>query len=194
MALNESAEEMMATIREGNRTALLIVDMQVHVIDSAWKEGTVIENTRLALKKARERGIPVIWIQHVNQKLVPGSSGWQIIPPLEPLPNEIQIEKHFNSAFEETDLENTLARLNITHIVLAGVLTNWCIQSTAYAALDKGYDLTLIEDAHTTDDFELDNGETIKATQIIQAFNITIGGLRYPGRTNRVISVDELAF
>ncbi|MBG0788588.1 MAG: isochorismatase family protein, partial [Anaerolineaceae bacterium] len=171
-----------------------IVDMQVHVIDSAWKEKAVIENTRRAVEKARDSGVPVIWIQHVNRKLVPGSPGWQIVPPLNPLPNEIRIEKHFNSAFEETGLEDTLARLGITHIVLAGVLTNWCVQSTAYAALDKGYDLTMIGDAHTAADFELENNETIKAADIIMAFNLTIGGLRYPGRTNQVINVDDLAF
>lgn len=184
----------MATIREGNKPALLIVDMQVHVIDSAWKEKIVIENTQRAVKKARKSGVPVIWIQHVNQELVPGSPGWQIVPPLDPLPDEVRIEKHFNSSFEETALEETLARLGITHIVLAGAETNWCIQSTAYAALDKGYDLTLIEDAHTTGDIELDDGGIIRAEDIINEFNLVTNWVRYPGRTNRVISVDELDF
>lgn len=184
----------MATIREGEKTALLIVDMQVHVIDSAWKEDLVIENTRIAVEKARKSSVPVIWIQHVNQKLVPGNPGWQIVPEMAPLPDEIRLEKQFNSAFEKTHLEETLARLDITHIILAGVLTNWCIQSTAYAALDKGYDLTLIGDAHTAGDIDFDDGKTLSAADIIQAFNVTIGGLRYPGRRNRVINVDDLAF
>lgn len=184
----------MATIREGNKTALLIVDMQVHVIDSAWKEDLVIENTRRAVEKARRSDVPVIWIQQVSKKLVHGSPDWQIVPELAPRPDEICLEKHFNSAFENSGLEETLARLGITHIVLAGVLTNWCIQSTAFAALDKGYDLTLIGDAHTAIEFNFDNGETISSANFIQAFNIIIGGLRYPNRTNRVISVDELDF
>lgn len=184
----------MATIREGNKTTLLIVDMQVHVIDSAWKERIVIENTQHAVEKAREKDIPVIWIQHVNKKLIPGSPGWQIVRPLDPRHDEIRIEKHFNSAFEETALEETLAQLGIAHIVLAGAETNWCIQSTAYAALDKGYDLTLIENAHTTGDIELDDGGIIRAEDIINEFNLVTSWLHYPGRTNRVISAEELAF
>jgi nicotinamidase-related amidase len=184
----------MAIIREGDKTALLIVDMQVHVIDSAWKEDFIIENTRRAVEKARNNDVPVIWIQHTNKKLAPGSPGWQIVPQLTPRADEICLEKRFNSAFEDTALEETLAQLGITHIVLAGVLTNWCIQSTAYAALDRGYDLTLIGDAHTAVEFNFESGESISAADFIQAFNIIMEGLRYPGRTNRVLSVDDLDF
>ncbi len=64
----------------------------------------------------------------------------------------------------------------------------------AYAALDKGYDLTLISDAHTTGDIILENAETIKALDIIREFNIVLAGVRYPGRTSRVISLEELDF
>lgn len=184
----------MATIREGKKTALLIVDMQVNVIDSAWQEALVIENTRRALEKARKSAIPVIWIQHLSGELAHGSPGWQIVPELTPMPDEIRLEKHFNSSFEQTDLEQTLARLGITRIVLAGGLTNWCIQSTAYAALDRGYDLTVLEDAHTTGDTELDNGEMVKASDIVAEFNIVMRWVSYPDRNNRVLTVDELDF
>ena len=184
----------MATIREGDKTGLLIVDMQVAVIDGAWQENLIIANTRRAVEKARKKGVPVIWIQHEGKSNPHGSPGWRILPELTPQPDEICLDKHFNSAFEESGLEETLAGLGITHIVLAGVLTNWCLQATAYAALDRGYDLTLLRDAHTTEDFDFDNGESISAANIIEAFNILIGAVRYPGRTNRVISVDDLEF
>jgi len=184
----------MAVIREGDKTALVIVDMQVDVIDSAWHEALIIENTRRAVEKARKRDIPVIWIQHESKSKPHGSPGWQIVPELTPHPDEISLDKHSNSAFEKSTLEETLARFGITHIVLAGVLTNWCIQSTAYAALDRGYDLTVLRDAHTTEDFDFDNGESISAANIIESFNIIIGAVRYPGRVNRVISIDELEF
>ena len=184
----------MATIREGDQTALLIVDMQVVVIDGAWQEDLIIASTRRAVEKAREKGVPIIWIQHESKSKPHGSPGWQIVPQLAPHPDEICLDKHFNSAFEESGLEETLSGLGTTHIVLAGVLTNWCLQATAYAALDRGYDLTLIGDAHTTEDFDFDNGESISAANIIEAFNILIGAVRYPGRTNRVISVEDLEF
>lgn len=184
----------MAIIREGDKTALLIVDMQVGVIVGAWKDDLIIENTRRAVEKAREQGIPVIWIQHTNHEMAPRSPAWQIVTGLTPLPEEIRINKHFNSSFEQTELEETLARLGIAHIVLAGGHTNWCIQSTAYAALERGYDLTLIGDAHTTEDIDLDNGEKVRAADVIQEFNIVTNWVEYPGRTNRVIKVDELEF
>lgn len=184
----------MATIRDPGKTALLVVDMQVAVIDSAWDEAAVIANVSLAVKMARESDVPVIWIQHINKKMVQGSPGWQMVPELTPYPDEISLDKQFNSAFEKTSLEDTLDYLKISHIFLAGALTNWCIQSTAYAALDKGYDLTLISDAHTTGDIILENGEMIKALDIIREFNIIIAGVRYPGRTNQVTSAQDLVF
>ena len=110
----------MAIIREGDKIALLIVDMQVGVIVGAWKDDLIIENTRRAVEKARNQGIPVIWIQHTNHEMAPGSPAWQIVTGLTPLPEEIRIYKHFNSSFEQTELEETLARLGIAHIVLAG--------------------------------------------------------------------------
>ena len=116
------------------------------------------------------------------------------MPELIPLPDEIRLEKHFNSSFEQTDLEQTLARLGISRIVLAGGMTSWCIQSTAYAALDRGYDLTVLKDAHTTEDIELDKGEMIKAADIVTEFNIVMRWVSYPNLNNRVVSVDELDF
>ena len=184
----------MASIRETNKTALLIVDMQVDVIDSAWDEAGVIANVGLAVKRACERDIPIIWVQHTNRNLVHGSPEWQLVPELTPHSDDIFLNKQFNSAFEKTTLDETLASLEISHIVLAGALTNWCIQSTAYAILDKGYDLTLISDAHTTGDIVLENGETIKALDIIREFNIVIAAVHYPGRTSRVIDAKDLVF
>jgi nicotinamidase-related amidase len=184
----------MASIREGNKSALLIVDMQVDVMDEACEETRIITNAAHAVEKAREKGIPVIWIQHTNKEMVHGSPGWQLAPGLTPLPGEVRLDKQFNSSFEQTALEETLADLGVSHIVLAGALTNWCIRATAYAALDKGYDLTLIADAHTTGDMDFEDGEIIKAQHLIRELNLAMSWLRYPGRTNRAVSLDDLAF
>ena len=72
------------------------------------------------------------------------------------------IHKKFNSSFEQTALDEELARLCATHIALAGAATNWCIRATAYGALERGYDLTLIKDAHTTDTMELETARGSK--------------------------------
>jgi nicotinamidase-related amidase len=184
----------MATIREGNKSALVIVDMQVSVVDSAWEETRTKKNTQYAVEKARKKGIPVVWVQHTNKKMIQGSAAWQLVPELTAQPGEPCLVKQYNSAFEETPLEETLAHLDISHIVLAGALTNECIRATAFSALDKGYDLTLIKDAHTTGDITLENGDTIRALDIVREFNITMNIVRYPGRISRAISVENLDF
>jgi nicotinamidase-related amidase len=184
----------MATIRAGNQTILLVVDTQVGVMQSAWDAPRIIQNIRTAVEKARSHGIPVVWVQHSDNDLVYGSPAWQIVPGLSPAQDEIQIHKQFNSSFEQTSLEETLARLGATRIVLAGAATNWCIRATAYGALDRGYDLTLIKDAHTTEDIDLGNGVNITAANIIRELNIAIQWLSYPGRTNSATSVAEIDF
>jgi hypothetical protein len=78
--------------------------------------------------------------------------------------------------------------------VLAGAATNWCIRATAYAALQLGYDLTLVEDGHTTATMELDNGTKIEASSIIDELNACMAWLAYPGRTNGTATAETLDF
>ena len=184
----------MATIREGNKAVLLVVDVQVGVMRTAWDTPRIIKNINIAVEKARGQGIPVIWVQHSDNELVDGSPDWQLAPELLPAKGEIHIYKQFNSSFEQTSLEETLARLGATHIVLTGAATNWCIRATAYGALDRGYDLTLIKDAHTTGTIEFEDGAKIEASDIILELNIAMKWLNYPGRTNGTVSVEEIDF
>lgn len=90
------------------------------------------------------------------------------------------IDKRFNSAFEQTALEGDLARIGATHIVLAGAATNWCIRATAYGALERGYDLTLVKDAHTTGTIALEDGTRIDAANIVEELNIAMTWVTYP--------------
>jgi nicotinamidase-related amidase len=136
----------------------------------------------------------VIWVQHADSELVYGSADWQIVPQLSPAEHEIVIHKQFNSSFEQTPLVETLAKLGATHVVLAGAATNWCIRATAYGALDRGFDLTLIKDAHTTGTTELEDGTVIEAKNIIQELNIALNWLSYPNRKNGTSSADEIDF
>ena len=71
---------------------------------------------------------------------------------------------------------------------------SWCIRATAYGALDRGYDLTLIKDAHTTETMELENGVRIEAANVIHELNIAMTWLSYPGRANGTVLVEELDF
>jgi len=184
----------MANIREGNNSVLLVVDVQVAVVNGAWERSRIIENISTAVEKARSQGVPVIWVQHSDDELVYGSPEWQIVPELTPLDGEQKIYKHYNSAFEETDLDETLAQLDVAHIVLAGAATNWCIRATAYGILERGYDLTLVEDAHTTESIEFEDGTKIEAEDIIRELNIGLRWVSYPERTNRTVAASGIDF
>lgn len=82
----------------------------------------------------------------------------------------------------------------MTHVVLAGAATNWCIRATAYAALDRGYDLTLLKDAHTTASIDLDDGSKVEASGIVTDLNVTMTWLSYPDRKNGTAATEEVDF
>jgi nicotinamidase-related amidase len=184
----------MATVREGHKAVLVVVDVQVGVMAQAWDAPRVIGNVALAVERAREAGVPVVWVQHSNHELPLDSPPWQWVPELVPAAGDVRIHKRYNSSFEDTGLEALLARLGATHIVLAGAATNWCIRATAYGALDRGYDLTLVSDAHTTETMALEGGPTIEAASVIADLNLTMKWLEYPGRQHGTAKAAALDF
>ena len=184
----------MATVRKGNQGILLVVDVQVGVMNESWDAPRIIQNVSRAVDRARAQGVPVIWVQHADEDLVHGSPAWQWVPELVPAPGEPLIHKQFNSSFEQTSLEEELAKRGATHITLAGAATNWCIRATAYGALERGYDLTLVKDAHTTGPIELDNGVKIDAANVVHELNVAMTWLSYPGRTNGTATAEAVDF
>jgi nicotinamidase-related amidase len=184
----------MATIREGNKGVLLVVDVQVGVMSELWDAPRIIGNVARTVERARAKGVPVIWVQHSDEELPQGSPGWQWVPELSPAEGDPVIHKRFNSSFEQTPLDAVLAGLGATHIVLAGAATNWCIRATAYGALDRGYDLTLVRDAHTTGHLDVDDTTTIGAANVVQELNIAMTWVSYPGRKNGTATSEEVDF
>ena len=192
--LISTEEDAMATVREGNKSVMIVVDVQVGVMKEAWEAQRVINNVSRAVERARSEAVPVIWVQHSNQELPTGSVQWQWVPELVPAEGEALIQKKYNSSFERTSLESELASLGATHIVLAGAATNWCIRATAYGALDRGYDLTLVGDGHTTESMQLDSGLKIDAETVIQELNVALKWLEYPGLKNGIASANDIEF
>jgi nicotinamidase-related amidase len=184
----------MATVREGNKGVLVVVDVQVGVAEDAWEAPRVVKNVAHAVDRARAQGVPVIWVQHSDDELVRGSPQWRWVPELVPAPGEVQVHKNFNSSFENTELDGELAKLGATHIALAGCATNWCISATAYGALERGYDLTLVKDAHTTKSIDLGDGTKIDAANVVRELNIAMTWLEYPGRKNGTATAAEVDF
>jgi nicotinamidase-related amidase len=160
----------------------------------AWDAPRIVKNVSRAVERARGRGVPVIWVQHSGDELAPGSPEWQWVEELAPAEGEAKVHKQFNSSFEQSTLDEELARLGATHIALAGAATNWCIRATAYGALDRGYDLTLIKDAHTTGSIPLDNGKTIEAASIIDELNVAMKWVTYPDRKVGTATAEQVDF
>ncbi len=184
----------MATVREGNKGVLLVVDVQVGVMREAWEAPRIIHNVARVVERARGQGVPVIWVQHASEELPQGSPEWQWVPELAPTAGESLVGKRFNSAFEETTLETELARLGATHVVLAGAETNWCIRATAYGALERGYDLTLVEDAHSAAPITFQDGRRVETAGIVDDLNIVMAWVSYPGRVNGTATAEAVDF
>jgi nicotinamidase-related amidase len=172
----------------------MVVDGQVGVMQQCGDAPRVIANVARAVARARAAAVPVVWVQHADHQLAKGSAEWQWVPELQPADGEALVHKGYNSSFEQTPLDHLLAGLGATHIVLAGACTNWCIRATAYAALERGYDLTLVADAHTTVDMPLPDGSTLAAASVVQELNTAMQWLAYPGRYNGCTNVDQLTF
>ncbi len=181
-------------IRRGSQSALVVVDVQVGVVAPAWDRERILSNVVLAVRRAREASFPIVWVQHHDEELQRDTPAWQWVPELEPRAGELRIHKSYNSSFEDTELSVELERLGVSRILLAGAATNWCIRATAYGALERGYDLTLLSDAHMTRDMELEPGRLVTARSMIDDLNVVMRWLSYPGRTNAAVTVAEAVF
>jgi nicotinamidase-related amidase len=123
-----------------------------------------------------------------------GSEPWKLAPNFVPTATEIVIHKKFNSSFAATDLDLKLKSLGVSRLVLAGAQTNWCLRSTAYAAVDRGYNLALVSDAHSTESMKLPNGSTVPAESIVAELNNVFHWISVPGVRTEVKATDEITF
>ena len=126
--------------------------MQNGVVAEAHERDAVVANVASLVEHARQVGVPVVWVQHSDEHLVRGSDEWRIVPELTPGEAEPRVEKLYGDAFEDTTLETVLAGLRVGRLVVAGAETDACIRSTIHGAFARGYDATLVSDAHTTGD------------------------------------------
>src|SRR6266849_9635915 len=101
----------MTTLKNRPNTALLVIDVQNGVVGGTHERDSVVANVGSLVEKARAAGVPVIWVQHVDEELVKGSDEWQIVPELTPDETEPLVEKNYGDAFEDTSLETVLSGL-----------------------------------------------------------------------------------
>ena len=144
----------MTTLKDRPATALLVVDVQNGVVAKAHVRDQVVANIARLVEKARVARVAVVWVQQTDNESFPrGSDAWRIAPELAPTQGEPIVEKAYGDSFEETALERELARLRVGRLVVAGAQTDGCIRVTLHGAFVRGYDVTLVSDAHTTEDF-----------------------------------------
>lgn len=183
----------MTTLIGRDKSALLVIDVQNGVVEGAYNLESVVSNINLAVEKARAAGIPVVWVQHSDEELVLESESWQIVPELTPLDGEPKVRKLYRSSFEATDLESILAALNVGHIFVTGMQTDNCVRHTTHAAQERGYDNTVLADAHSTTGYEWD-GHVVDAKAVVDQFNDNFYGSELPGRFTRAILTKDLSF
>jgi nicotinamidase-related amidase len=168
--------------KEGARvesdTALLVVDVQVGMFDGP--DGPVhggehlLEKVAALIRKARDAGASVIYVQHcegAGEIFEPDTRWWQIHPSIAPLDGEPVVEKRTPDSFLDTKLAEELEARGINRLVLTGMQTEYCVDTTCRRAFGLGYDVTLVKDAHGTWDTD-----RLTATQIVAHHNEVLGG------------------
>ncbi|GAC1640768.1 MAG: cysteine hydrolase family protein [Herpetosiphon sp.] len=150
----------------------------------------VIDNMARLLSRARYAGLPVFFMQHVDQRMLPGTEAWRFHPSLPPAQNEEVLVKPSYDAFYETPLLQRLQALSISHLVVAGCMTNFCIDTTCRRAVTLGFNVTLVRDAHTAASFLL------PAAMIVAYHNAVLNGFgmfRADGSASATIEVKACA-
>ena len=183
----------MSAYPDRNKKALLVIDVQNGVVEYAWKRDSTVSKIAALVDQARASKTEVIWVQHSEDDMPLDSLSWQIVPELKPALDEKIIHKLWRSSFEETELEDVLEELKIEHLVISGAQTNYCVRHTIHAAIERGLDVTLVEDAHTTMD-ESWNGSPIPAELIIAELNRSCSDYDLPDSRVDVISADKVRF
>ncbi|MEA4943525.1 MAG: cysteine hydrolase family protein [Propionicimonas sp.] len=184
----------MTTIQNRPNTALLVIDVQNGVVSEAWQRDQVVARIADVVRRAREADVPVVWVQdHTEGDERPiGSDAWQIVPELDPRDVEPRIAKTYGDSFEQTDLGEVLERLGVGHLLVAGAQTDACIRSTLHGAFVRGYDTTLVADAHTTEDLSAWGAPS--PDLVVAHTNLYWSFQTAPGRTAAVVESGKLDF
>ena len=183
----------MTTLDNRPNTALLVIDAQSGVvIDGSHDRDGVIATIGSLVDRARSHDVPVVWVQHSDEGMAIGSEPWQIVPELSPGESEVVVHKTFGDSFEATDLESVLAANGVGHVVVTGAQTDMCVRSTLAGAVARGYDATLVSDAHTTEDLSEYGAPT--PDLVVAHTNLYWSWASVPGREAKVVESAELQF
>ena len=182
----------MSTLADRPHTALLVIDVQNGVVGEAHERDRVVANIGTLVDKARAAGVEVVWVQHNSDELVEGSDAWHYVPELTRHDSEPLVQKRYPDSFEDTDLEAVLAGRSVGRLFVSGAQTDECIRSTLHGAITRGYDATLVDDAHTTED--LSEYGAPPPDQVIAHTNLYWRYHSAPGRTAGTVATADVDF
>ena len=177
-----------------NSSALLIIDVQIGLVElmSAEVQSRALPKIKTLLTEARASRIPVIYIQHDGAQghaLETRTKGWKLYPSLKPADGECVIRKRESDSFFGTTLQQELEKRGIAHLIVAGAMTEYCVDTTCRRATSLGYDVMLAGDAHLTRD-----NEVLTAANIIAHHNLVLNDFGAGGHVVRVKPTDEIEF
>jgi nicotinamidase-related amidase len=176
-------------------TALLVIDVQNAMFDDSYPPYLGSETRDVIaglIEKARLASVPVIYVQHEDlayEPMQPGHRGFEIHADVAPIDGEPVVRKQASDSFSGTDLKGRLDSLDVTNLVITGLQTEYCIDTTCRSAMSQGYDVTLVADGHTTCD-----SQTLNASQIIASHNEHLAGLPHPQHRIEVRDSREISF
>jgi nicotinamidase-related amidase len=154
------------------KSALLIIDVQNDMFNEEnpiYNGDKLLDNINYLITKARSSSTPIYYIQHnepAGQPLEYGTKGWEINPQITPNDEDIRVQKKTPDSFFNTNLEEELRKQEIGHLVLTGIQSDLCVDTTCRRAFSLGYDVTLVSDTHSTW-----NSSELDASQIINHHN-----------------------
>jgi nicotinamidase-related amidase len=182
----------MTTLPNRPHTALMVIDVQNGVVGDAYQRDSVVANIGTLVDRARDEGVAVVWVQHSSEELEKGSDSWAYVSELTRQESEPLVHKTFADSFEDTDLEDVLGKASVGHLVVTGAQTDECIRSTIHGAFVRGYDVTLVGDAHTTED--LSAWGAPPPDLVISHTNLYWQNHSAPGRTAGVTETKDVTF
>jgi len=182
----------MTTLADRSGTALLVIDVQNGVVANAHDRDGVIANINSLVERARSEDVPVIWVQHTSEELPVDSEPWQYVAELQRRDAEPVVHKEYGDSFEDTNLEVLLAERGVGRLVVTGAQTDACIRSTLHGGFTRGYDVTLVADAHTTEDLSEYGAPT--PDKVIAHTNIYWDFQDAPGRRGGSVPTADVDF
>ncbi|MBJ8016003.1 MULTISPECIES: cysteine hydrolase family protein [Bacillus] len=158
------------------KKALIVIDVQVGMYTAGMPVHNgekFLETLQNLIEECRSNSIPIIYVQHngpKNHPLEKGTAGWQVHAAIAPQDGDSIVEKTTPDSFHKTNLNELLQEKGIEHVIISGMQTEYCVDTTTRRAFSEGYKVTLVSDAHSTFD-----SDVLRAEDIVKHHNAVFG-------------------